>query len=65
MQHSNSRAGRLSRTLVAGAASLAMVGTLAACGGGSADSASGESGASTAPSDLSGSLNILVSSASA
>ncbi|MGO3795498.1 MAG: ABC transporter substrate-binding protein [Pauljensenia sp.] len=64
MQHSTSRAGHVSRTLIAGAASLAMVGTLAACGGGSSDSESGESG-SAGSSDLSGSLNILVSSASA
>jgi ABC-type sugar transport system, periplasmic component len=64
MQSCMSRAGHVSRTLIAGVASVAMVGTLAACGGGSSDSESGESG-SAGSSDLSGSLNILVSSASA
>ncbi|MDN6428858.1 MAG: extracellular solute-binding protein [Propionibacterium sp.] len=65
MQHSTSRAGRTSRALIAGVASAAMIGTLAACGGGSATS--GDSGASgaTGGSEVSGSLNILVSSAAA
>lgn len=59
------RPGHLSRTLVAGIASLAMAATLAACGG--TTNSSAQSGASSSPdaSALSASLSILVSSADA
>ncbi|MFC7581804.1 ABC transporter substrate-binding protein [Schaalia naturae] len=67
MTHTSRRGSRIPRALVAGVACLSMAGSLAACGGGSDDGSSGAAsgGGADDGSQPSGSLNILVSSASA